>query len=98
MAVSTTPARTAAKSAAVKAVPATVPAPRKAPRKTAAATPEPKKIEVNFDFERSTKGTHVFKEDADGRENEIIGKLYVRKTAIGDKAPAGITIEITVHA
>ncbi len=49
-------------------------------------------MNVTFTFDRSTKNTHRYVEVND---NPIVGTLYVQKHALGDKAPASITVTIT---
>lgn len=58
--------------------------------------------EVNFELERETKGTHVYKEmePLEGAEyqGQIIGSLYIKKKALehaGVDAPSTITVQIT---
>lgn len=49
-------------------------------------------MKTTLKFDRETKGTNVFKDDA---ENAVIPTLYIKKSAFGDKeVPKTITVEI----
>jgi hypothetical protein len=48
---------------------------------------------LEFTFDRSTKNTHLFKEQGD---NPIVGSLYIKKAeAGGDTPPKSLTVVIT---
>ncbi len=58
---------------------------------------------VFFAFEKSTKGSHRFKEvDSDNKPLDYtelaIGTLYIKKSFFGDTAPKSITIEVTTQS
>lgn len=48
-------------------------------------------IKVTLKFDKSTKGTHVFKDDA---ENAIIPALYIRKHGFPNGNPESITVTV----
>ncbi len=49
-------------------------------------------MKVTMKFDRETKGTNVYKDDA---ENAVIPTLYIKKSAFGDKKPPkSITVDI----
>lgn len=50
-----------------------------------------KQIKTVLTFDRSTKGTHVFKDDAD---NAPIKSVYIQRTGIEGNPPAKITITV----
>lgn len=50
-------------------------------------------MRIVFEFERSTKGTHRYQEVAETTE-PVIGTLYVRKWAVGQRAPQRIVLTI----
>lgn len=49
------------------------------------------KIEVDMEFERSTKGTHVYVEK---KEPQYIGTLYVKKHSFGAGKPESIRLTV----
>lgn len=51
---------------------------------------EGKMVTAKFQFKRSTKGTHVYEEVDDKGEpaRNIVGSLYVQRSATGNDAPA----------
>lgn len=53
-----------------------------------------KSMEVNFDFERETKGAVLFREREEGEEKRI-GTLYIRKMAFGTSFPKSIAVTVT---
>lgn len=56
---------------------------------------EAKTFAMDFVFDRSTKTTHRFTEvAADGEE--VVGTLYVKKSALGDTPPDALTVHVTV--
>jgi hypothetical protein len=58
------------------------------------ATKPTTKFVVEMDLEKSTPGTHRYKEDAD-RDSAVIGALYVRKAAFnGSEPPQHITVTV----
>lgn len=62
--------------------------------KTAAPKQDPAStLRVEFEYLRSTKGTHVFTEVG----SEVVGLLYLKRSAVGDDAPAGLHVTIDVH-
>lgn len=48
-------------------------------------------MKIKMKKARDTKGTFVYKNDDDGA---AIRSLYINKSAVGDEAPAEITVEI----
>lgn len=50
-------------------------------------------LTVKFSHEKDTKNTQVYAEDA-GDGQEVIGKLYIKKTALGDGVPEKITVTV----
>ena len=50
-------------------------------------------LTIKFSHEKETKNTHVFAEDA-GSGSDVVGKLYVQKSALGDEVPDKITVTI----
>lgn len=48
---------------------------------------------VKFTHDKETPGTHVYAEDSDGG-TEVIGKLYLKKSALGDAVPSAITVVV----
>lgn len=54
-----------------------------------------KPIVLVFNHEKSTPGTHRFKEvEPEDGGRPVVGTIYVTKKAIGDKAPSRISVEI----
>jgi len=53
-----------------------------------------KLTKLTFAFEKETKGTFRFKEVE--QDFPVVGTLYVKRSAFNDKAPAEITVDITV--
>lgn len=49
---------------------------------------------VNLQFEKATKNTYRFKEVGD-KADQIIGVLYVQKSAFDGEAPAELQLTIT---
>lgn len=49
-------------------------------------------VTVPMKLERETKGTYVFKTDA---EDAAITQLYIRKAGFPDGAPESITVTVT---
>ena len=47
-----------------------------------------------FHWERSSKGFHLYKEFSPEEESVTVGNLYIRKKAIGEEAPAEITVTL----
>ena len=82
----TTTAKKTAKAPAKKAT---------ASKTKTAATKAPTSVEVVFDFERETPGTYRFKEQGE-KDTHAIGTLYVKKSALGAKAPSTITVTINL--
>lgn len=60
------------------------------------------KFDINFKFDRSTKGAHRLNEvDDEGKVVKIsdgatIGTLYLRKDKVGDKEPSEVKMTIEV--
>lgn len=52
----------------------------------------PKSFTVNMTFHKSTKGTHVYNDDAD---EPMIPTLYIRRSALGDEPAKAITVLVT---
>ena len=50
---------------------------------------------MEFTFERSTKNTHRYKEDAPDGE-QVIGTLYVQKSLVDGGAPTTLYVTIEV--
>lgn len=50
-------------------------------------------IAITFKLEKETKNTYRYTEASD---EPVIGTLYIQKSALGDKAPATLTVTITV--
>jgi len=50
---------------------------------------------VAFDFDKATKNTYRFTEVADDGA-DVIGTLYVKKSALGAEAPAKLEVSIKV--
>ena len=50
--------------------------------------------EIGFTFERSTKNTHVYEESVQPGAAEKIGRLYVRKWVVGDRAPKDLKVTL----
>jgi hypothetical protein len=69
---------------------------KKAPAKRAASKSASKDKEFvqQMDFDRSTKGTHLLRDDADAA---LVSSLYVRKVAAGDQAPKSATVTVVLH-
>lgn len=55
------------------------------------ATAKKSQIKVTLQFEKSTKGTHVFKDESD---NAMIPALYIRKHAFPNGEPSSITVTV----
>ena len=53
-------------------------------------------LEFEADLERETKGAFNLKEDAESREDEVCGNLYLRKLALGDVKPKRIRVTVEV--
>ena len=53
-------------------------------------------FEAKFTYEKSTKNTHRYQEQAEDGKPEVIGTLYVQKWAVGGNNPAkAITVKVT---
>jgi len=61
-------------------------------KSTTTDTTVTKTFSVNMTFKKSTKGTHVYDDDAD---DPAIPVLYIRRTALGDEPPKAITVVVT---
>jgi hypothetical protein len=48
-------------------------------------------LEVKMNFERDTKGTHVYKSEDEGA---AVPTLYVKKAGFPDGPPASITVTV----
>jgi len=53
-------------------------------------------MQVNFVFDRPTKGTYRFKEVEKEGQAPKVGTLYVRKTALPGGPPAELSVLISV--
>lgn len=51
---------------------------------------------IEFEFERDTKNTYRFREKAD-EEDQMIGILYIQKSAFKGSGPAPSAIKVTVE-
>jgi hypothetical protein len=56
----------------------------------------------NFAFDQSTTGAHRFKELTEEgglakQDEALVGTLYLRKSAVGDKAPKSVTIVVQIE-
>jgi hypothetical protein len=53
---------------------------------------------IVLNYTSSTKRTHVFNETVAEGEAATFPTIYVQKSAIGDKAPASITVTIEANS
>lgn len=53
-------------------------------------------LEFEADLVRETPGAFNLKEDAESRDEEVSGNLYLRKKALGDVKPKRIRVTVEV--
>ncbi len=51
-------------------------------------------FEVNFELAKETKNTHKYDEVPENGQPPRIGSLYVQKWALGETAPASLTVTV----